>query len=425
MNRILIITYYWPPAGGPGVQRWLNFVRFLSEFKKEVVVYIPENPDYPFTDESFVSEIPKNVTLVSRPIMEPYAWAKLFSKTKSNQISKGMISTKNQSPVERMLLWIRGNLFIPDARMFWIRPSVRFLKKYIEQHQIKTIISTGPPHSLHLIGLGLKQWRSDLSWVADFRDPWTTIGYHSDLKLTQRSKKKHKQLEHTVLNQADKIITTSFTTKEEFSKKTAKPIAVITNGYLNLNTQERSLSPKFTLSHIGSLLSGRNPLVLWKVLAGLRSENPEFSSDLELVLAGTVSEEVILSLHKAGLQDILNLLGYVSHKEAVALQRSAQLLLLIEIDAEKTKGIIPGKFFEYMAARRPILAIGPKNWDVARILNETTTGSFFQYDEETKLKRYILDCYLRYKQGRLNSSPEGVQAYHRKELTKKLVEFIS
>lgn len=425
MKKVLIITYYWPPAGGPGVQRWLNFVRFLNESTKEVVVYIPENPDYPFTDDSFVNEIPKEVTIVKKPIIEPYKWAKLFSKSKSKQISKGMISTKNQTFVERILLWIRGNFFIPDARKFWIRPSVKFLKKYIVQHEIKTIITTGPPHSIHLIGLGLKQWRSDLSWVADFRDPWTTIGYHSDLKLTQASKRKHEQLEHSVLNRADKIITTSFTTKEEFAKKTTKPIAVITNGYLNFSSAKQTLSPKFSLAHIGSLLSGRNPIFLWKILAELRNENPEFSSDVELVLAGTISKEVIQSIHNAGLQDVLSIKGYLSHKDAIALQRSSQLLLLLEIDAEKTKGIIPGKLFEYMASRRPILAIGPKGWDVERILNETATGSFFEYGNEMALKHYILDRYNDYKRGDLNIFPKGIEAYHRKELTKKLLEFIS
>ncbi len=425
MKKILIITYYWPPAGGPGVQRWLNFVKFLNESTKEVVVYIPENPDYPFTDDSFVNEIPKEVTIVKKPIIEPYKWAKLFSKSTSNQISKGMISTKNQSLVERMLLWIRGNFFIPDARKLWVRPSVKFLKRYIVQHDIKTIITTGPPHSTHLIGLGLKLWRADLSWVADFRDPWTTIGYHSDLKLTQSSKRKHEQLEHSVLNRADKIITTSFTTKEEFAKKTTKPITVITNGYLSFNSGKQTLSPKFSLAHIGSLLSGRNPIFLWKILAELRNENPEFSIDIELVLAGTISEEVIQSIHQAGLQDVLSLKGYLSHQDAVALQRSSQLLLLLEIDSEKTKGIIPGKLFEYMAARRPILAIGPKGWDVARILNETATGSFFEYGDDIVLKNYILDRYKDYKRGHLNIFPKGIEAYHRKELTKKLVEFIS
>lgn len=425
MDKVLIITYYWPPAGGPGVQRWLNFVKFLSELGKQVVVYIPENPDYPFTDDSFVGEIPAGITIVKKPIVEPYKWASFLSTSKTKQISKGIIPTKKQSWVERLLLWVRGNFFIPDARVFWIKPSVDFLKNYVEKHEIRTIITTGPPHSLHLIGLRLKQRNEQLNWIADFRDPWTTIGYHTDLKLTKSSKKKHEALESSVLQQADKIITTSYTTKEEFAHKTNKPIKVITNGYLNLASEPQTLSPKFSLAHIGSLLSGRNPEVLWETLSQICYESPEFSNDLELVLAGIVSKEVIQSIQSAGLQDALQLKGYLSHKQAIALQQNSQVLLLLEIDAQKTKGIIPGKFFEYMAANRPILAMGPKGWDVARLVKETETGRFFEYSDQPELKQYILDCYQKYKRNDLHVYPKGIETYHRKELTKSLVEFIS
>lgn len=424
MDKVLIITYYWPPAGGPGVQRWLNFVKFLSAFGKQAVVYIPENPDYPMTDDSFVNEIPQDITIIKKPIIEPYQWASIFSRSKTKQISKGIISTKKQSWIERVMLWIRGNFFIPDARVFWIKPSVNFLKHYIAEQGIRTVITTGPPHSLHLIGLNLKQMNAQLNWVADFRDPWTTIGYHADLKLSKASREKHQNLETAVLQQADKIITTSFTTKEEFRQKTSKPIKVITNGYLNLTTAPQVLSAKFSLAHIGSLLSGRNPKVLWETLSQLCNENPEFAMDLELVLAGTVSEEVIGSIKDAGLEGVLQLKGYLSHDQAIALQQSSQVLLLIEIDAEKTKGIIPGKFFEYMAANRPILAMGPKDWDVSRLIEETRTGRFFEYSDQEQLKIYILECYQHYKRNDLGVHPNGVEAYHRKELTKSLVEFI-
>lgn len=424
MDKVLIITYYWPPAGGPGVQRWLNFVKFLGEFGKQAVVYIPENPDYPMTDDSFVSEIPKEITVIKKPIMEPYKWASFFSKSKTKKISKGIISTKKQSWLEGLMLWIRGNFFIPDARVLWVKPSVNFLRDYIREQGINTIITTGPPHSLHLIGLKLKQGHSELNWIADFRDPWTTIGYHTELKLSKASKEKHKDLERSVLQQADKIITTSYSTKKEFEQKTTKPIKVITNGYLNYTHQAQPLSPKFTLAHIGSLLSGRNPEVLWETLSQICNENPAFSKDLELVLAGSVSEEVVQSIHDAGLEGVLHLKGYISHQQAIALQQCSQVLLLLEIDAEKTRGIIPGKFFEYMAANRPILALGPEGWEVAQLIAETQTGRFFKYSDHQALKLYILECYQRYKTNDLVVQPKGVEAYHRKELTRTLVEFI-
>ncbi|HKL35130.1 MAG TPA: glycosyltransferase family 4 protein [Salegentibacter sp.] len=427
MEKVLIITYYWPPAGGPGVQRWLKFVKYLRDFEIEPVVFIPENPSYPMLDNSLESEIPKEITILKQPIFEPYQLAGLFSKDQTKTISKGIIAAeKNQSLLQKSLLFIRGNLFIPDARKFWIKPSVKFLKTYLEEEGIRKIITTGPPHSLHLIGLKLKQ-ELDLKWIADFRDPWTQIGYHKKLKLTESSKKKHLSLERKVLNLADQIITTSFTTKAEFAEKTNKPISVITNGFdVERNeAQTNELDTKFSISHIGSLLSERNPESLWKALAELTKENISFAEDLELKLVGTVSEEVVTSIKKSvGLGDKLQLLGYVSHKQAIALQQKSRLLLLIEINSKETRGIIPGKLFEYLMAKRPILAIGPQKWDVELILNETGAGEYFQYSEKDKLKSLILSHYKRYKNGDGNFLMGDIQQYHRRNLTRKLASLI-
>ncbi|MEQ9581517.1 MAG: glycosyltransferase, partial [Arenibacter sp.] len=249
MQKVLIITYYWPPAGGPGVQRWLKFVKYLRDFDIEPIVYIPENPNYPIVDESLTQEIPAGIKVYKKPIYEPYGFARIFSKKKTKKISAGIINSKNQSVVEKVMLWIRGNLFIPDARKFWIKPSVDFLQAVIAQEKIGTVITTGPPHSLHLIGLELKK-RTQIRWVTDFRDPWTSIGYHKKLKLTKASQEKHKQLEHLVLNEADKIIVTSNTTRQEFSHITQKPITVITNGYDTSPGNSVALDVDFTISHI-------------------------------------------------------------------------------------------------------------------------------------------------------------------------------
>ncbi|MGB5668372.1 MAG: glycosyl transferase family 1, partial [Maribacter sp.] len=197
MQKILIITYYWPPAGGPGVQRWLKFVKYLPEFGIEPVVYIPENPTYPIIDDSFTLDIPKGIKIYKHPIREPYHIARIFSGKKAKRISSGIIKAKNQSVLEKIMLWVRGNFFIPDARINWVKPSVKFLTNIIEIENIDTIITTGPPHSVHLIGHGLKELLG-IKWIADFRDPWTSIGYHKKLKLTKNSQRKHRELEHRV-----------------------------------------------------------------------------------------------------------------------------------------------------------------------------------------------------------------------------------
>lgn len=418
-KKVVIISYYWPPAGGPGVQRWLKFVKYLRDFDVEPIVYIPKNPTYPIIDETFSHDIPEDITILKKSIFEPYSYAKFFSKKKTEKISKGIIAKEKQTSIEKFLLYIRGNFFIPDARKFWVKPSVRYLKNYLLTEKIDTIITTGPPHSLHLIGLKLREQLA-VKWVADFRDPWTTIGYHSKLELTEKSKKKHKDLEAAVLKTADMIVTTSFTTKDEFSKITSQPIEVITNGYDVEKYEHKPLSEKFTISHIGSLLSDRNPEVLWQVLAELVQENADFANDLELRFAGVISDRIKRKLKDVGLEDYTSYFGYVSHTKALELQRTSQLLLLIEIDAEKTKGIIAGKIFEYMVAERPIVALGPEGADIEKIIRETNTGTYFLYTEKEKLKAQILAYYELYKAGQLKTAPIGLQKYSRKSLTKHL-----
>jgi glycosyltransferase involved in cell wall biosynthesis len=423
-KKILIITYYWPPAGGPGVQRWLKFVKYLPDFGIQPVVYIPENPTYPIVDQNLIKEVSDKAIILKQTIFEPYQLASFLSKNKTKKISSGIIpNQKKQSFLDKTFLWIRGNLFIPDARVFWVKPSVAYLEKYIAENNIDTIVTSGPPHSLHLIGLELKQ-KFDLKWFADFRDPWTTIGYHKSLRLSRFAAKKHKALEYLVLNTADTIIVTSKTTKTEFQAITNKPIAVITNGYDTENVEKQTLDSKFSLAHIGSFLSERNPLILWESLVELLHEIPDFKSHLEIKLIGAVSQEVLETITQFGLNAYLNNLGYVSHAEAIAHQRKSQVLLLIEIDSEDTKSIIPGKLFEYMVSNRPIIAIGPNGSDFAEIITETNTGVFFDYSEKMKLKSVILDFYNQFLEGKLQANGVGLQRYSRKNLTKELSQLI-
>lgn len=423
-KKILIITYYFPPAGGPGVQRWLKFVKYLPEFGIQPIVYIPENPTYPIVDEGLVSEISDQVIIVKNRIWEPYQLASVFSKNKTKKISSGIFpQKKKQTFLDKLFLWIRGNLFVPDARVFWVKPSVSYLEKYIKENHIDTIITSGPPHSLHLIGLKLKE-KLNVKWFADFRDPWTTIGYHKALRLSHYAAKRHLELEQKVLNTADTIIVTSKTTKAEFQLLTKKPISVITNGYDVEKVEKQTLDTKFSLAHIGSFLSERNPKFLWECLVELLAEIPDFKTHLELKLIGAVSQEVLDSITEFSLESYLNILGYVSHQEAVAQQKKSQVLLLIEINSEETKSIIPGKLFEYMVSNRPIIGIGPKDSDFKDIIQETNTGVFFDYTDKDRLKKVILDFYGQFLEGKLQSHGIGLQQYSRKNLTGQLANLI-
>jgi hypothetical protein len=423
-KKVLIITYYWPPAGGPGVQRWLKFVKYLPENHIEPVLYCPENASYPLIDKTLESEVSSDLKVLKQNIKEPYKLASLFTK-QTKTISKGIISdTKNQSFIEKLLLYIRGNYFIPDARKNWIKPSVDYLKPFLEQHQIETIITTGPPHSLHLIGLQLKK-ELNLNWIADFRDPWTTIGYHKKLKLTKKASEKHLKLESEVLTCADKIIVTSYNTKREFSAKTAQPIAVITNGFDNEVLTDITLDKCFSLAHIGSLLSDRNPKILWQVLSELIKDHKSFASNFKLNLVGAVGKGVLESIKAYGLEPYTNYVGYVSHDEAILHQHKSQVLLLIEIDSEDTKAIIPGKLFEYFNANRPILAIGPDSSDVESLIHQTQTGHYYLYNEKEALKQRVLNYFNLFLNNELSLEASDISRFSRSELTKQLAKFIN
>ncbi|WP_203295629.1 glycosyltransferase family protein [Luteirhabdus pelagi] len=423
MKRVLIITYYWPPAGGPGVQRWLKFATYLPAFGVEPIMYIPSNPHYPIIDENISEEIPKDISILSQPIKEPYRFAKWFSKSKTQKMSRGVISSKKMTAMEKLLLWIRGNFFIPDARIGWVKPSVEYLKSYLKENPVDAIVTTGPPHSLHLIGEALQK-ATTIPWLADFRDPWTTIHYHKDLQLTKSSAKRHLQLEQQILNAATAITVTSPGTKAEFEGKTDTPIHLVTNGYEPVEDISSNLDSQFTLSHIGSLLTDRNPHILWEVLSELSTENQLFKKDLKIQLAGTISEQVIESIKVKGLKDNLNVLGYVSHRKALQLQHNSHVLLLIEMNRSETTAILPGKLFEYLAAKRPILALGPEGSDIETILKQTNGGYFSTYAEKEKLKHTILQYYKRYQEGTLKIDSKGVERFTRKAVSKTMADIL-
>lgn len=424
MKKVLVITYYWPPAGGPGVQRWLKFVKYLPEYGVEPIVYVPKNPTYPLIDEELQKDVSYNTTILKNNIIEPYGWASVFSKKNTKKISSGIIpDKKKQSALQKLMLWVRGNMFIPDARVLWVRPSVSYLSNYLQGSGIDTIITTGPPHSLHLIGMELQK-RFGVKWIADFRDPWTTIGYHKELRLSESSQQRHKKMERDVLNTADSIIVTSPTTKAEFEQITNKPVTVITNGYDVELVAKEPLDEKFTLAHIGSFLSERNPKILWESLSELVNEDTEFKDKFELKLIGAVSQEVLTSIEQHGLTNYVNNMGYVLHSEAVKQQRKSQVLLLVEIDSPDTRCIIPGKLFEYMASERPVIGVGPQGADFADIIKMTNTGVFVEYTEKDKLKDTLKSYFAQYMGEGLKVHAIGLQQYSRRNLTNQLANLL-
>lgn len=425
-KKILIITYYWPPAGGPGVQRWLKFAKYLPEFGWKPIIFTPENPSYPLLDESLMKDVPKDIEIVKTKIWEPYQLAEKLNKSnkkfKAGQFDVG----KNQSWKSKLSIWVRGNFFIPDARVFWVKPSVKFLEQYLKENKIDVVVTSGPPHSLHLIGLNLKKKLPNLKWIADFRDPWTEISYYKHLKLTKSSDRKHRQMESDVFKTADITLATSYTDAENFRKNGANSVC-ITNGFDETDASQalKSLSSQtFTLSYIGVLEQLRNPENLWKVLDDLVKTNADFAENFTLKFAGRIDDKILNEIETSSLKNYILNLGYISHDKAVEEMEKSSLLLITNFPNESSKGIIPGKIFEYLATGKQIISFGPDKADVAKILDETNAGKHFNYNDSEAIKNFILEKFELWKSGNLLENSQNIGQFSRRNLTEKLAEIL-
>ena len=416
--KVLIITYYWPPAGGSGVQRWLKFVKYLQGFNIQPIVYTISNPRYPTIDDSLLNEIPENIEVLKHPIWEPTDL--LFWKREFQQ--EGGISNASKNS---FLSFIRGNFFIPDPKLFWIKPSVKYLQSYLNKNDVDVIISTGPPHSMHLIAEKLHQ-KNDVKWLADFRDPWSDIYYNKDFKELSFVKNRNKKLEKSVLKKADCVLTVSNALKKEFSKY-ANRVEVVTNGFDDdfLEPSKVLLDEKFTISYIGLLPKQSNPENLFRVLQLLCSQHKDFEKDLQLNFIGDISDVVKTAVCNNKLKENTRFIDYVDHTKAIEYQQKAQVLLLLIPNVKKCKGILTGKLFEYLSAKRPILAIGPEDGDLADVIEDTNAGVIVDFDNDDKLSSEILKLYHQYKKGNLEVDSKNTNKYHRKELTKKVAFIIN
>ena len=419
--KVLLITYYWPPAGGSGVQRWLKFVKYLPSFDVTPVVYTVKDPDYAVEDESLLLEVPSDVEVIRESIWEPNSILSKFNP-KEKQKSAGFIDP-NPSFLGRQIQYVRANFFIPDARKFWIKPSVKKLTPFVVEHEIDVIITTGPPHSLHMIGAEIKN-RTGVKWLADFRDPWTNIDYFHSLPLTQKAKEKHYQMETMVLKQADAVTVVGNSMKEEFSDRNDH-VHVLTNGFDEVSkTEEVLLDKKFSICHIGMMNADRNPKILWQALKELTEASADFKKDLEVKLIGKCDQEVHQSVREFGLKEHVSFVAYVPHKDVLRFQRSAQVLLLAVNNVPSAKSLITGKVFEYLQSQRPVIGIGPVDGDLAAILNETGAGQVIDFEDIVALKQLISSYYNLYKSGKLQGETRNIDRYHRKHLSRDLAEIL-
>jgi glycosyltransferase involved in cell wall biosynthesis len=399
MKEVLIITYYWPPAGGPGVQRWLKFVKYLRDYGWEPVVLTVRDGVYPAVDGSLVDDIPDGVAVYRTRAGGPFGLYSLLKGQKRGRVPVALISDSGERTwFDRFAVWIRSNCFIPDARKGWYRHALRGAAVVMQHHTPSLVVTSGPPHSTHLIGRKVSR-RYGLPWVADFRDPWTTVYYNHLMPRTPRTERIDREYEEGVLRDADAILTVSRAMQEEYAGR-AMHVEVIRNGYdesdMPSPVRDPAPSDRFVLLHTGNIAPNQHVPVLWDVLAELCRDDASFRDRLLVRLAGNVDASTIGYLHSVGLSDRLEVNGYVPHREATTMMHQASLLLLLIPDAPGNRAIVTGKIFEYLLAGVPVLGLGPDGGDADLILRETERGEMIAYDHKGAIMEKLKECYKRW-----------------------------
>jgi len=428
LKKLLILTYYWPPAGGAGVQRWLKFAKYLSLLGYELHIYTAQNPEAPANDSSLLLDVPESAIIIKKPIWEPFGIYKKITN-KKGKFNAGFLTEDNANKTkwtEKASMFVRANVFVPDAKMFWIRPSVKFLKPYIIKNNIDFIISSGPPHSLHLIALKLKK-QLKIKWLADFRDPWTNIDFYHNLPMLSMVDKRQHSLELEVLNKADKVIVVGEGMRKEFAEMISlkEKIHVISNGYDTRIRTNETLERKFTIVHIGSINADRSHESFYEAISIFLAANDTIRNQFKLKLIGKVDYKVRHFVSKYHLDDVVEYISYIPYNQISEIQERAHILYLPINNTPNAKGILTGKFFEYLAARRMILAQGPLDGDIATILDDMKSGMIFDYSDVIGIVEILNKEFLNYQNNEYIFEGGDIKKYSRVNLTKVLSELIA
>lgn len=426
MKRVLIIVYYWPPTGGSGVQRWVKFAKHLRSFGWEPVIYTPDNPFVTERDESLLKDIPSDIEVIKHPVFEI---SKYFGGAPAAPASG--VQTK-PSPISNLKKaignYVRGNFFVPDPRILWVRPSVNFLVKYLQQKPVNAIISSGPPHSLHLIAKQLKE-KTGTPWLSDFRDPWLEILNFHGFSTSASVLQKHSNLFKSVINTADATITAHASVQKNFQQQTKQPVYLITNGYdvadIEAAQPAQVDTTKFNMVFVGIFYGILNSTAFWQAIHELLDENENFRKQFKLTFVGKAQQEVINDLQQYNLLPYCEFTGYVNHNIAVGYEKAADVLLLFTPSQPEFRYVIPGKLFEYLAVRKPIICIAENDNDSAQIIQSAHAGPIVGPANKQAIKTAIAALYQQYQSGTLSLSSSGYEKYERKALTEALVNILN
>jgi glycosyltransferase involved in cell wall biosynthesis len=427
-QKILVVTYYWPPSGGSGVQRWLKFVKYLPDFGWKPYVCTPDNPALVQRDESLLADVSPEAEIIRLPIWEPYnIFFKLSGGGKDSVVKPSELSLqKKKTFFQKTASWIRGNFFIPDPKIFWVRPTVKFLHQYLKEHKINNVITTGPPHSVHLIGLGLKKKNPALNWIADFRDPWSEWSFLDSFNMMSIVKARHRRLERKVLTKADHVLTITPYYVGRFGKLSKRSVELIPNGYdhEDFKNIEYKIPKQFTIRHVGIVYDMADPQPLIDALEILLNKIPALSTELVVEFVGEVNATFRQALQCSKAGEVFHFREPVPHKELMTLYGETSVLLLNLNGYKHAEGLLPGKLFEYIATGLPVLGIGPVEGNAAALLKSSGAGVMFGKDQAESIATFIHEAYLRWKKSEPARTVNDNIAYSRKSLAGKIAALL-
>ena len=433
-KRVLFVTYYFPPSGGPGVQRALKLVKYLPQFgwRPTVLTVRPGAAAFPDRDETLLGEVPAEVRVERTGAWDPYAlYARFMGKEKSDSVGVSFTGAGRPGWKERLARWVRANVFLPDARVGWVPFVVGRGLNLLRDNHLGAIFTTGPPHSTHLAGLLLGRL-TGTPWVADLRDPWTEIDYAGELPSTALARRFDAALERAVLRRADAVTTVTPTWRVRLRERSGTPagadddrFALIRNGFdpADFETPAPALGDRFAIVHAGNLGPKRNPQALWQALARLR----EGGAAPQVRLIGNVDPTVRERARRAGVEALVEVEGYQPHAQALRAQRRAALNLLVIDRVPNQEGRIPVKLYEQLASGRPVLGLGPPDGDAARLLQDTGAGRMFAHDDAEGVARFLekhRDAWIR-EEPTGGAAPEAVAPFRRERQAGQMAELFN
>jgi len=430
LEKILIITYYWPPLGGVGVHRWLRFSKYLADNGLEPIIFTPEDPQFTIEDNKLGEAIDHRIDVLRFPIWEPFRlFNKLSGKSNKGSIQQGLLMEKSKPGMfDRLVVWLRGNLFIPDPRIFWVRPATNFLKDYLTKNQVSWVITTGPPHSMHLIGHRLRK-ATGVKWLADFRDPWSSWDLLHNMGTTALAHRVHKRLEKKVLRGANKVTTVSPRLASHLSDLAGRKVLEIRNGVASSQVPEEAKitdTLPFRIGYFGMLNEIRYPEEFFSSINSMLEQQEVNAADISILLAGIISERIKSDIAvRQPLKKIVRYEPYISNSEIFSYYQSCDLLLLLLNRTENASWILPMKLFEYLAAGRPVLMLGERESDAADLIEKSGGGVILDYEDKIGIKNFLISAIDKKRAGDWSSYRVNNSFFEMESQGKKLLEIIS